>query len=335
LELAHKHKVPIPGFGAVSVEALDAGNEAHQPAVDALKKAVHVGEICEDLADYLQAFEFTINCMADSDALERLAFELAEDAHAENVRWLEVRYAPSLMLRHGLSMDDTVAAVAKGLDRAEKKLGIHSGQILCSLRSDSVDLAMETAHLAAHLYQAGRDRVLAYDLAGDELHHDTVDFEDALELCVEQGLPFTLHCGEAKGADAIADSLALGADRLGHGTRLPEDMELLKAVAWAQIPLEICLTSNLQTQTINTYADHPLRLFLEHDLPITLCTDNRLMSDITLSDELHTAVKAFDLGPRQIYKIIMYGFLYSFAPEQIKDQLIDQANEQLMELLEV
>jgi adenosine deaminase len=333
LELAQAHSVPIPGFGPVPADALDPAHPDHGPALQAMNRACHVGEVCEGLEDYLKAFEFTVACMADAEALERIAYELAMDHHAEGVDWLEVRFGPALMQQHGLSLDEAVAAIARGLDRAKDHCGIASGQILCGLRHLPLETIVETAHLAAHCYGAGKHRVVGFDLAADESSHEVSAFADALELCADKGVPVTLHAGEARGAEAVGHSVEHGADRIGHGTRLPEDMELLHELAWEQVPLEVCLTSNLQTRTIRTIADHPLRLFLEKDLPFVLCTDNRYMSDITLPTELKLAIDTFDLGPRQLYRILMSGFLFSFAPEVLAERLVEAADRRLTELL--
>jgi adenosine deaminase len=284
--------------------------------------ACQAPEECASLEEYLQVFDVTLTVMQDPEALERIAFELAEDAHAENVRWLEVRYAPILHQRQGLDLDTVVAAVQRGLERAQRRYGIGCGQIICGIRhldpSDSVDLA----HLAARWHGRG---VVAFDLAGAERNFPARDHLEAFDIARAANVPVTVHAGEAFGPASIHQALHYaGARRLGHGTRLAEDVNLLNWVNDCRIPVEVCLASNVQTRAVRSLQEHPIRRFLDEGLRVTLNTDNRLVSGTTVTNEFALAVAAFDLDLDEVLGLILNGFKAAFLPQGRKRRLIEQ-----------
>jgi adenosine deaminase len=284
--------------------------------------ACQAPEECQSLEEYLQVFDVTLTVMQDAVALERIAYELAEDAHRENVRWLEVRYAPILHQRQGLDLDAVVSAVQRGLERAHGRYGIRCGQIICGIRHLDPADSVRLAHLAARWRGRG---VVGFDLAGAERDFPARDHLEAFEIVRAANVSLTVHAGEAFGPASIHQALHYaGARRLGHGTRLAEDPDLLGWVNDFRIPVEVCLASNVQTRAVRSLQEHPIRRFLEEGLRVTLNTDNRLVSGTTVTSEYALAVEAFALDLDEVLGLVLNGFKAAFLPLGSKRRLIEQ-----------
>jgi adenosine deaminase len=303
--------------GSLRVETLlelAKGMGSWLPAHDvpALRTAMRVPDGCT-LESYLSSFAVTLGVLQTADALERVAFELAEDSAREGVWYLEVRFAPILNTRLGLSPDDVVAAVARGLARAERETGIAGRIIVCALRQLGPDASLEAARFAAG-HQA--DLVVGFDLAGAEAGYPAGVHAAAFRYARESGLACTCHAGEADGPESVRQAIDIcGATRIGHGTRLIGDAALMESVADRGICLEICLTSNVQTGATASYAAHPLGAYVRAGVPTALCTDNRLMSATTLTAEFAHAAGAQGLNFGDLCAIARTGFEYAFLPD--------------------
>lgn len=285
------------------------------PASDPLgvARAMRVGP-GRSLEEYLEPFAVTLSLMQDADALERVAYELVLDHVAENVRHLEVRFCPALCTRGDLASPDVLDAVLAGLGRGREGQNIDVALIVCALRTLPAAHSREMAELAISYMGRG---VCALDLAGAEAGHPVHDHADAFRVAGEAGLPVTIHAGEAYGPDSIREAIDLGgARRIGHGTRLGEDPDLTRAVRDAGIALEVCLTSNVQTGAVDSYAAHPARLLFEEGVRICLCTDNRLVSGVTLTEEYEHAVLDVGFSWDEISEVARTGFESAFASRQ-------------------
>ena len=272
------------------------------------------------LTRYLEAFDLTLRVLQEKEALERAAFELAEDAHKEQVRYMEVRYCPALHTRRKLTMEDTVEAVARGLERARKRFGIRTGTIICGIRHLSPRLSYRLAELAVAYYGKG---VVAFDLAGAEKDYPAKAHRRAFDHVVKHNVNVTVHAGEAFGPASIAQALHYcGAHRIGHGTRLKEDAEILRYVNNHRIPLEMCPTSNVQTGASPSLRTHPFRAYLKLGLRVTLNTDNRLVSSTTMTQELDRVVTALRLEPSDVRHVLLNGFKSAFLPFRERGELI-------------
>lgn len=308
LELAEQQKIKLPG---------GADNE------DALAKAIHMGEICRDLNDYLKAFDVTLSVMQTEEALYRSAFELGEDMARENVRYTEIRYSPLLHTRNGLSYPVIVEAVAEGLREAKRRYGLMSGQIICGIRHATPEASLRMAELCVAFKNKG---VVGFDLAGGEADNPPKDHRDAFYLVRNNNVNLTIHAGEAFGPESIHQALHVGgAHRIGHGTRLREDGDLLNFVNDHRIPLEICITSNVQTRACESFETHPLAFYLSYGLRCCLNTDNRLVTHTTMTQEFETAVKTFKLGVGDVRKLVIDGFKSSFMPYRKKQTVLAKA----------
>ena len=287
-----------------------------------LAKKLVAGPKVRNLGDYLKTFDLTLAVLQVPDALERVAYELAVDCVAENVRHMEVRYSPILHQKRGLKLPAILEPVLAGLKRAEHDFRVSTGVIICGMRNISPRKSYELAQLAVAYRNQG---VVAFDLAGEEKDHPARDHRRAFRLVADHNLASTVHAGEGFGPPSIAQALHdCGAHRIGHGTRLHEDPELLAYVNDHRIPLEVCLTSNVQTRTVKSLQEHPFRRYLDLGLRVTLNTDNRTVSNTNLTREYALAARAFRLSPYQVKKIIIAGFKSAFLPYADKARLLRQ-----------
>ncbi len=282
------------------------------------------------LEGYLKRFELTLLVMQDSDALERIAYELVVDHAAENVRWLELRFCPQLNQKQGLPAEEVLDSVLRGMREAENYVAgrgqeIQSAIILCGLRSHSSSVTSETAELAVAYMRRG---VCGFDLAGAEAGHPVLNHRHAIKRAYQAGLPITLHAGEGFGPESIQQAIEFGhTSRIGHGTRLFEDPTLMELVRKLRIPLEVCLTSNLQTGVVHSLAEHPVQQYLKLGIPISLSTDNRLMSAVTLTDEYTRARDAFNMTKKELAAIARTGFEHAFTDTARRLDLLHQFDQ--------
>ena len=295
-----------------------------------LRDYMHVKD-AQSLVDYLTRFDVTLSVMQTADALERIAFELAEDAVAENVRYMEVRYSPVLNIREGLTLEQAVDAPLEGLRRAEEQFGIRTGVIICGLRNMSPMTSMELADLTVQFKGRG---VLAFDLAGAEYNYPAKKHREAFYRVINANIAATIHAGEAYGPESIHQALHYcNANRIGHGTRLFEDADLMEYVNNFRIPLEICLTSNVQTRAVASFETHPLRLYYDEGLVVTLNTDNRLMSATTVTEEYWRAHQYLGFTWDELCDIAVMGFESAFLPHQEKLAMVNQVKEEIGSLV--
>jgi len=274
------------------------------------------------LEAYLETFDVTLRLMQDEAALERVARELCEDAAAENVIYTEIRFAPLLHTEMGLKPRDVVGAVLSGMHEAEAEHPIRARLILTALKQESTERSMEVAQLAAQFAGKG---VVAFDLAGPERLYPPVLHRAAIDFVHAAGVHLTLHAGEACCPEQIREAVDLGTERIGHGVHLFEDPTTEARVRDLRIPLEICPTSNLQTSsTIADYADHPLKRYLDLGIPISINTDNRLMSQTDLTREYEAIVRAFSLRRDDVRRILRDAAAAAFCEDAEKHALAER-----------
>ncbi len=313
-ELAEQQKVKLP---------------ASKP--EELMKIVSCDEACKSLDEYLRGFGVTLSVLQTEDALARAAYELAEDAANENVRYMEVRYSPILHTQKGLKLTQISEAVIDGLHQAERKFDIHTGVIICGIRNMDPATSLTLAELAIAYKNKG---VLGFDLAGSEYNHPAKDHQAAFDLARRNNLNITIHAGEAYGPESIHQALHYcGTHRIGHGTRLIENGDLLNFVNDHRIPLEICLKSNMHTKAVPSIKEHPIKFYIDYGLRVTMNTDNRLISNTTMTEEYMLAHDILGLDYQDIKNLIINGFKSSFYPYKEKVKLLNRALAE-MEVLE-
>jgi len=273
-----------------------------------------------NLVDYLKRFDLTLSVMQTSESLERTARELCEDAAKENVRYLEIRYSPILHQQGDLTLEEAVEAPLRGVRQAEAALGVKANLIICGIRNLPPETSVRLAQLAVGFKDRG---VVAFDLAGGEAGNPPTDHAEAFRIAREANLNVTIHAGEAAGAESIAEALhSCSAHRIGHGTRLYEDPELRNYVNDHQVPIEVCLTSNVQTHAVESFEAHPVRGYFDDGLMVSLHTDNRLMSGTTMTEEFARAAEHLGFSDRDLVELILNGFRSAFLPWQEKLALL-------------
>jgi adenosine deaminase len=273
------------------------------------------------LPKYLEGFAHTIAVMQTEEALERVAHEQAEDLSRDGVVYFETRFAPIFHTQRGLTHQQIVAAVLKGLERGRQDFGISSGLIICAMRN--MDVSLEMAELAVDFRQRG---VVGFDLAGEEGGFPPKKHVDAFHYIQRQNFNITIHAGEGFGKESIWQAIQYcGAHRIGHGTRLIDDIavvdgkavklgDLAQYVLDKRIPLEICLISNVHTGAARSLEEHPFRILYKEKFRVTLNTDNRLMSDTSMTKEFEAATNTFGLTLDDFEKLTINAMKSAFLP---------------------
>jgi adenosine deaminase len=286
-----------------------------------LARWFHQGANQGSLPKYLEGFTHTIAVMQTEEALERVAYEQSEDLSQDGVVYFETRFAPIFHTRMGLSHQQVVAAVLKGLERGKKDFAITSGLIICAMRN--MDVSLEMAELAVDFRERG---VIGFDLAGEEGGYPPKKHVDAFHYIQRQNFNITIHAGEGFGKESIWQAIQYcGAHRIGHGTRLIDDIaivdgravklgDLAQYVLDKRIPLEICLLSNVHTGAARSLDEHPFKILYQEKFRVTLNTDNRLMSNTTMTKEFEAARDAFGLSTEDFEKLTINAMKSAFLP---------------------
>lgn len=312
LELGREYGVPMPADDAEALGEYMLVRDAH------------------NLEEYLERFSVTLSVMQTADALERIAYELGEDAALDGVRYIEVRFSPVLNSRQALSLGAAVEAPLRGLARAARDFGIVGRVIVCAIRNMSPEISLELARLAVAYRGFG---VVGFDLAGGEAGNPASVHAAAFAHAHAHDLPCTCHAGEGDGAASVSEAVHVcGAHRLGHATRLIEDTALTNLVKERRITLEICLTSNVQTRAAESYETHPLRSYFAQGMQVVLNTDNRLMSGTTLTDEYRFAARHLELSFDDLARIALNGFESAFLPAAERERLVAKAAAEIAAL---
>jgi adenosine deaminase len=305
------------------VELARSTNYDQLPSEDPeeLARWFHQGANQGSLPKYLEGFAHTIAVMQTEEALERVAYEQAEDLSRDGVVYFETRFAPIFHTRKGLSHQQVVAAVLKGMERGRKDFGISSRLIICAMRN--MDVSLEMAELAVDFRERG---VVGFDLAGEEGGYPPKKHVEAFHYIQRQNFNITIHAGEGFGKESIWQAIQYcGAHRIGHGTRLIDDIavadgkavklgDLAQYVLDKRIPLEICLISNVHTGAARSLSEHPFKLLYQEKFRVTLNTDNRLMSDTTMTREFEAAADTFGLSLDDFEKITINAMKSAFLP---------------------
>jgi adenosine deaminase len=284
---------------------------------------LHRGADRGSLPLYLEGYDHTIAVMQTEEALERVAYEMMEDMKKDGVVYVETRFAPIFHVEKGLHAETVVKAVLRGLERGKKDFGVEYGLLLCAMRNMDPKISQEIAELAVDFRNQG---VVGLDLAGEEGGYPPKKHVDAFHYIQRENFNITIHAGEAFGKESIWQAIQwCGAHRIGHATRLIEDMkvkdgEVLSMGTLAQyvldkrIPLEICLTSNVHTGAVKSVEEHPFGIYYRYRFRVTLNTDGRLMSGLTLTDEYQKAAEIFDLKLDELEKLTINAMKSAFIP---------------------
>lgn len=269
------------------------------------------------LLDFLKKFDTLALLFQNKDAIKELTYKVIEEANADNLRYLELRFAPHYMQsKSKLTADEIVDAVLDGIKDAKSDFpDIRVEPMLIAVRHLPPEKVKEIVDLDI------KKGIGSIDLASDELHFPPELFCREFKEAKDKGLDITIHAGEARGADSVKSAISCGAGRIGHGVRIIEDPVFMDEVKRLGIPLEICPTSNVQTGAVPALKDHPIRKFYDSGLNVTVNTDDPGVSGIDLSHEYLLLMKEFGFSMEDLEKIILNGVFAAFLPPDEKEEL--------------
>lgn len=299
IDIAKKENIEIPSFKE-----------------EIVKKFIEVPKDCTSLNEYLKKFELPNKIMQSSYSLERIAFELLEDAASENIKYIEIRFAPQLHTKGGLSFDQVIKSVLKGIKKAEEIYDIKGNLILGCMRNMSIESGLEVVKEGNKFLNSG---VVAIDLCGPEYEGFAYEYKEITDLAKELGYEITIHAGEAASAQNVIDAInILGATRIGHGVRIKDMKEAYDLVKEKKITLEMCPTSNVQTKAIDDFYNYPFYDFYKDNIKVCINTDNRTVSNINLTNEISLISNEFKISLDDYNKIYINSIEASFADKSTK-----------------
>ncbi|MBV9353828.1 MAG: adenosine deaminase [Mycobacterium sp.] len=304
--------------------------------VDELARWFHTRSYSGSLERYLEPFSHTVAVMQTPEALHRVAYECVEDLAADSVVYAEVRFAPELHIQNGLSFDEVVDAVLAGFADGEKAAAAEGSAIkvrclVTAMRHAA--LSREIAELAIRFRDKG---VVGFDIAGAEAGYPPSRHLDAFEYMRTHNARFTIHAGEAFGLPSIHEAIAFcGADRLGHGVRITDDIDVIEdgtvklgrlasILRDKRIPLELCPSSNVHSGVVDSIAEHPFDLLARARFRVTINTDNRLMSNTSMSREMQRLAEAFGYGWSDLERFTINAVKSAFIPFDQRLAIIDE-----------
>lgn len=308
LELARRHDVDAP--------------TTYEAMFDALVAPAHPGS----QAELLHTFDLPLRLMQYPDALERIATELVEDKAADRVRYMEIKWAPSLHLVEGLSLDEVIRIVATATAAAADRCGVEARLCVVAIRAD--EPATTDAVARAAVDHRG-DVVTGFDLAGYEAAYpDPTVHASAFEIARSGALGTTVHTGELLDDGALVwRALELQTDRISHGGSSVHDEALMDRLIERGVTLDLCPTSNVQAGTFATFADHPLVTLLRRGVPVTVNTDDTTISDITLSEEMLSCVDVLGLTLPELWQCNLHALRAAFVDDATRDRLLTEFRE--------
>lgn len=296
--------------------SLDLASKLSNLSLEEVKKKMIAKDKCLNLSDYLTRFNFPIELMQTKENLTLIASDLINRLKDEEVIYAEIRFAPMFHTKGGLTMEEVVEAVLLGL---KSNPNIKTNLILCMMRGMSKEDNLKTIEIASKYLNKG---VCAIDLAGAEDKYPLDEYLTLFEIAGKKNIPFTIHAGENGSAKEVEKAIKIGAKRIGHGIHTIDDMNVLDLIKERDILLEICPTSNVQTNAVNTYKEHPIyKLYLDN-IPLNINTDNSTVSNVTLTEEYTKLSKYFPFT-KEDYKIININAIkHSFLSDKEKEELL-------------
>lgn len=274
---------------------------------------------CKSLVEYLDRFNLPIKIMQSKESLRRITYELLEDAAKENVKYIEIRYAPVLHTENGLTIEQVIESVIDGIKQGEKDFNIKANLILSCLRHRGADSAATVVEAGKKFLDKG---VVAVDLAGAENEGFAKEFVDVISIAREYGYRVTIHAGETGIGLNVVDAIKLlHAERIGHGVAIKDLKEAYDLVKENNVTLEMCPTSNMQTKAVKSYEEHPLFKFYKDGIRVSFNTDNRTVSATNITGECKSIDKVVNMTHEDYKKIYNDSVDATFATEEVKAYL--------------
>ncbi len=285
------------------------------------QEELQVSDDCTSLVEYLEKFALPGQCIMDEKGLEEAGYDVLRTMSLENVRYAEIRFAPLLSETAAMNCRSVIEALLKGLERGRADFGIRFGVITCAMRHHSQEDNSRMIKTAREYLGYG---VCAADLAGAESVYPMSQFMELFQNARKLEMPFTIHAGECGSVQNIMDSVKAGAGRIGHGIALRGHYDLQRELATHGIGIEMCPISNLQTKAVNSTAEYPLREFLNAGLTVSVNTDNRTVSNTSLTKELQFIQKVYGIRDEEIPLLMKNAVDTAFVSEEEKERLYSE-----------
>ena len=292
------------------------------PAEDdeTLKKLIQVPDNCTSLNDFLKCFDLPCSLLQTKESIAEAVYLVLEDMRKDGVIYAELMFAPQLHTANGLTQEEVVQAALKGLKRAE----IPANLLLCIMRGEGNEAENEITLELAHKYLVEDGGVVGLNLAGAEALFPTENYRKIFAKAREWKIPFSIHAGEAAGADSVRTAIEMGASRIGHGVRAKEDADLLKLIVERKIPVEMCPTSNRQTKAVEDMNEYPLMEYLNAGIKVTINTDDPAIEGTKLSEEFCYMEKNFGLTKEQEKVILENAVEAAFTSKERKQEMYEK-----------
>ena len=297
-----------------------SGAELPAKSVDDIRSYVTVEPDCTSLNEYLEKFAIPVSVLQTEACLEKAVYDTMKNLDSRGVCYAELRFAPGQHMQRGLTQKQVTAAAVRGLDKATADLSIRGQLILCCMRGADEAVNRETIDVTCQFLGKG---VCCADLAGAEALFPTADYKSLFTYAADQGVPYVIHAGEADGPESMWAAIEMGAKRIGHGIAAVQDEKLMAYLKEHQIPLEVCVTSNVQTKGAACYEEHPILRMLDYGLAVTVNTDNMTVSGTDLDTEFELIRTRLGMTGAQEKAMLENSVRASFLSETEKTALRD------------
>lgn len=299
------------------------GSLTLQCVSDLLGRQVELSELqvsqdCKDLATYLEKFEVPLACLQTEKGLQKASYEFLKEVAKENIRYIEVRFAPLQSVNASMNCEKVIASVLEGLQQGKENFGVAYNVIACAMRHHTLE---DNLNMLKHTREFLGNGVCAIDLAGNEAAYPMKEFVTLFAEAKKQGFPFTIHAGECGNVENIIEAVNCGAKRIGHGIALWDKMEAIHKCVDQRIGIEMCPYSNIQTKAVKNGDQYPMKAFLDAGLLVTINTDNRMVSNTTITKEIQWVQQQYGITDEEVQKMISNAVEVSFADDALKAQL--------------
>lgn len=282
------------------------------------REEMSVSDDCRSLQEYLEKFGLPCSCLMDEEGLEKAGMDVLCTMHEENVVYAEIRFAPLLSVTENMDCKKVISALLRGLEKGKEIYGVSYQVIICLMRHHSFGQNLTVLEAAKEFLGKG---VCAADLAGAEALYPMAQFMDLFCKAKEMGFPFTIHAGECGSVENILDSIQVGASRIGHGIAMRGNSQVQRMVKERKIGIEMCPISNLQTKSVKDPSEYPIREFLEKGLLVTVNTDNRTVSNSSLTKELEFIQRTYGISDMQVIQAMRNAIDTAFLNDEEKARL--------------
>lgn len=286
-----------------------------------LESLVTAPKEVDNLNEYLKTFDFIRPLLQTKAALTLAAYDVVKQAAADNVIYTEIRFAPELSMDKGLSVKEVIEAVCLGLKRAEQEFGVVAKALVCGIRQNNMELNKAIFEAATF---SGNSQLVGFDFVGNEADYPAEFLTEGISYAQSLGYPMTFHAGECGCVDNIARAISMGVKRTGHTTAITNHPEIIKEFVKAGVTAELCLVSNFHTKAITKIEDFPYLQLKEAGAKISINTDNRTVSNTTLTKEYSLFVDYFGLGAKDFFKHNQDAIHGSFASIEEKELLLEK-----------